>query len=96
MFWILGIAMLCHLAAYAMTGLPIFYRFHRKADSRVWKPSAGIPLGATLGAVMLCVLFGILGAGWESSFRQPTFYLMGAGYGVATAIAALRQRPQPI
>lgn len=91
---IFGIMMLVHLSAYLLTGLPIFLSLYRNANSPIWTPVIGIPLGAVLGLTAYFLTFAALGSLRQSVLLEPYFYLVGAGYGMATAIAALRERPQ--
>jgi len=74
-----------HFAAYLLTGLPIFLAVYRKPNSPVWKLPVALSLGTALGASALGLTF----FGWGLHF-----ILIGAGYGLLTAIAAYRQRPQ--
>lgn len=89
---VLSITILVHFLAYAVTGLPIFLSCYTKAGSPIWMADIGIPFGAVLGALavfFLLLIFYRTGTTWF----QPISYLIGAGYGVATATGALLQRP---
>lgn len=87
----LGIATAVHFVAYLVTGPPIFLSVFRDGDSRVWMPVVGIPLGGILGALMASAL--VIHFNGLKSHLPWGFVAIGAGYGVVTAIAALRQRP---
>lgn len=87
-----GVALLVHLVAYLVTGLPIFLRCFRNASSSIWRPQVGVPVGALLGVLGMLFL-GLLLRRSADPLENPALYLLGGGYGVVTAIAALIQRP---
>ena len=89
---VLGITILVHFLAYVFTGLPIFLNRYKKANSPIWMPDIGIPLGAALGALVVFFMLGIFGRTGATLF-QPIPYVIGAGYGTVTAIVAIMQRP---
>lgn len=89
---ILGVTILVHLLAYVVTGLPIFLCRYKEAHSPIWMPEIGVPLGAAVGALVVFLTLGIFYR-TGTTLLQPIPYLIGAGYGTATAIAALLQRP---
>jgi hypothetical protein len=93
---IYGIMILVHLGAYMVAGLPIFLNFYGHANSPIWAPVIGISSGAVLGVCALFVVYVILGGYSHSALLALNLYLIGAGYGTATAIAALRQRPTSV
>lgn len=82
---------LVHLIAYSLTGLPIFLICHRHPGTAIWRLPFALITGTGLGALALDILFRSLGlyAHWN-----PQIAALGAGYGLVTAIAAWRQRPQ--
>lgn len=87
-----GIATLIHFLAYVVTGLPIFLCQYGQPHSRIWMPTVGIPLGAVLGVIAILSLFSPFDTG-EPVLLQGSLYVLGGGYGTATAIAAVLQRP---
>jgi len=89
---ILGVTILVHFLAYVVTGLPIFLSRYERANSPIWMADIGIFLGAAVGALAVFFLLGIFDRTGTTLF-QPFPYLIGAGYGVATAIAVLFRRP---
>lgn len=89
---ILGIATLIHFLAYVVTGLPVFLCQYGQPHSRIWMPTVGIPLGAILGVITILSLFSAFDGGVRV-LLQGGLYVLGGGYGTATAIAAVLQRP---
>lgn len=91
-FTILGIAMAVHLCAYAICGLPMFFRFYKRPDARIWDLRIAILVGATLGIAGICLTFYFFNYP-DSVYRNPLIYVSGAGYGIATALSAFLARP---
>lgn len=90
---VIGIMMLVHFSAYLVTGLPIFLCLYRETNSPIWTPVIGVPVGALLGMIAYFLTFAFLSGYRQSVLLDPYFYVVGVGYGVATAIAALLHRP---
>jgi hypothetical protein len=92
-FVMLGASILVHFVSYLLIGFPIFFAFHRKLDSKVWRLSLAIPFGLVVGSVAIfAVLYGM---GYnESALQNPQIYFIGAGYGLITALSACKQRPK--
>jgi hypothetical protein len=91
-FAILGIAVIVHLIAYAIFGLPIFYRFYSSPTSLIWDIRTATAFGGILGIVGICLTLVLFGYS-TNTFKDPTIYISGFGYGMATAIAAYLVRP---
>jgi hypothetical protein len=83
------LTMIVHLLGYFLTGLPLFLFFHENPRSWTWTPFPGLTIGIFAGSMTVFTTFG----GWDQPTIAPHSLSIGAGYGIATAIAALRQRP---
>jgi hypothetical protein len=91
-FVVLGIAVFVHLIAYAILGLPIFYRFYSSPTSLIWDIRTALAFGGVLGIIGICLTFFLFGYS-TYTFKDPMIYISGFGYGVATGIAAYLVRP---
>ncbi|RYD36599.1 MAG: hypothetical protein EOP87_05150 [Verrucomicrobiaceae bacterium] len=75
--------LLIQLIAYALTGLPIFLLCHRNSDSPIWMLPFALVAGTLLGACAVALIV-----------PMPVYTILGAAYGLVTAIAAWLQRPR--
>jgi hypothetical protein len=91
-FTVLGVAVFVHLIAYAIFGLPIFYRFYSSPTSMIWDIRTVLAFGGILGIIGICLTLFLFGYSTDR-FKDPMVYVSGFGYGVATAIAAYLVRP---
>lgn len=91
-FTVLGVAVFFHLIAYAIFGLPIFYRFYSSPASMIWDIRTALAFGGILGIIGICLTLFLFGYSTDR-FKDPMVYVSGFGYGVATAIAAYLVRP---
>ena len=82
-----------HLASYFIFGVPLFLRFFRNPSALVWRIPWALTLGCVLGIIALLIALGLFGYSGRLII-EPQIYAIGAGYGLATAIAAYIARPE--
>jgi hypothetical protein len=92
-FVILGaaIGMVIHFICYLVIGLPFYLCFWRTSPD-LWTWKIGIPTGTILGAF---ALMAISSFGSGITYSRSDFlaaFLLGGGYGVITAAAAITSR----
>ena len=92
-FFVLGIAVLIHGVYFAVLGLPLFLRYYSIPSSPIWHLRWAAFTGASLGVAGFCLTLLLFGFP-ERILRDPTTYFAGAGYGLATALAAYLVRPK--
>jgi amino acid transporter len=85
-----GIAAAVHFLAFLLVGLPLFFQFYPRPESRLWQRLPGMMLGLVIGCVsVLCVLYQ---RPLTCALGQSIF--AGGVYGLATAWACLMNRPR--
>ena len=93
LFAVVALALGVHLASYFIFGVPLFLRFFRNPSALVWRIPWALTLGCVLGIIALLIALGLFGYSGRLII-EPQIYAIGAGYGLATAIAAYIARPE--
>lgn len=93
---LLTYSVVAHLVAHALFGIPIFYRHYSSPGDLIWDIRFAVVAGAFLGLtgvfVAQCIV-AALTAPSGGNFLMVLANLLGAGYGVCSAVGAWLARP---
>lgn len=95
LLWAIGL--MIHATVYVLFGLPLFHFGYRHPHALIWRTTFAITVSGILGygaclAVLTLLRMGIWGGNISGQdLKSP---LIGAIYGMWTAICALRQKPR--